>query len=298
MKFSQALFGLMLFTTFVGCNDVGTKRSQERDTRTNPGLDPETNSTNSFIHRVKGSVVLTYAEEITKTIANDLPEISYRKVPDMEMDDEGTDGTNIILRTSLGRPKVTCGSGIFTGVTARIADCATKNADKAIWEGFRYAASGEGTWQLVSRMDTGKEIWIDNRTGMVWSDTVVNRESGATEFDWCKAAGNNQSPTPTLTIDCNTQAAGESACVNLVMDEIGDQIQWRLPTRNDYLQADLNGARFVLNRENINGLWTATMKSETSGRNMAWIYNSKDGTLTSGELSTTRQVKCIGAPQL
>lgn len=298
MKFSQALLELIVLTTFVSCNDVGTNRKQERDTRTNPGLDPESNSISSFLHRVKGSIVLTYSEEITRTLNNDLPEVSYRRVPDMEIDDEGTDGANITLRTSLGRPKVTCGAGSFTGVTARIADCAAKNSDKAIWEGFRYGSSGEGTWQLVSRMDTGKEIWMDNRTGMVWSDTVVNRESGATEFDWCKASGNDQGATATMTIDCTKQAAGESSCVNLVMDEIGDQIQWRLPTRNDFLQADLDGARFVLKKENINGLWTATMKSNTSGRNKAWIYNSTDGTLTSGELTTTRQVKCIGTPKL
>ena len=297
MKNAQTLLGLLLLTTFVGCNDTGS-RHQQKVTKTDPGLDPETSTARSNLHRVKGSVVLTYAEEITRTFANDLPEVSYRRIPDMELDDEGSDGANITTRTSLGRPKVVCGAvGTFTGVTARIADCAAKNADKAIWEGFRYGASGEGTWQLVSRFDSGKEIWMDTRTGMVWSDTIVTGD-GAKEFNWCKAAGNSQNDTPTSTVDCGELSQGESVCVNLVMDEVGTQIEWRLPTRNDFLQADLDGARFVLKKETINGLWTATMKSGVAGRNMAWIYNSFDGSLTSGELSTTREVKCIGAPKL
>lgn len=293
----RTLTVLCLLGSLVGCNEVGKKTLNPIDQVTE-GAQPESDSIRSSMHREKGAAVLTYAEEITKTITNDLPEVSYRRVPDMEKDDEGTDGANVSTRTALGRPQVTCGAaGTFSGVAARIQDCLQKNGDKATWNGSNNGSSGEGTWQLVARLDNTKEIWMDARTGMVWSD-IMNNGDLVSEFNWCKASGSEASATATATVDCNTLAAGESVCVNAVLDDIGDQIQWRLPTRNDFLQADIDGARFVLERAGTNGLWTATLKAGVAGRNEAWVYQTSNGTLMSGELSTTRQVRCIGAPKL
>lgn len=299
MKRSQILIGMCLLATLVGCNDTGNQTRKPVTDSSAGGLEPDEQTIMSGIHREKGATVLTYAEEITKTLANNLPAAIYRTIPDIEKDDEGTDGVNINTRSSLGRPKTVCGgAGTFTGINARIADCAQKNGNAAIWEGSRYGASGEGTWQLVALLDSTKEIWIDNRTGMLWSDTVKNLDTGATEFNWCKAAGSEALPTPTSAIDCNTEAGGEKVCTNLMFDEIGTQIQWRLPTRNDFLQADLDGLRFVLKKETSNGLWTATMKAGSTNRTEAWVYQSSNGTLVAGELTTTRNVRCIGVPRL
>ncbi|WP_408095465.1 hypothetical protein ACJVC5_10515 [Peredibacter sp. HCB2-198] len=299
MKASQILIGMCLLATIVGCNDTGNQTRKPVTDVSTGELEPDSQTIMSGIHREKGATQLNYAEEITKTLANDLPGAIYRPVPDIEKDDEGTDGVNVNTRSSLGRPKTVCGAtGTFNGINARIADCAQKNGAAAIWEGPRYGSSGEGTWQLVALLDSTKEIWMDVRTGMVWSDTIKNMESGAIEFNWCKAAGTETLPTPTSSIDCNAEAAGEKVCTNLIYDEIGTQIEWRLPTRNDFLQADLDGLRFVLKKETSNGLWTATIKAGSTGRSEAWIYQSSNGTLISGELTTTRQVKCIGTPRL
>src|SRR4029078_9496638 len=47
-----------------------------------------------------------------------------------------------------GRASLVCR---FTGTTAeRVADCASVNGAKAVWEGAGYGQSGEGDWKLVA----------------------------------------------------------------------------------------------------------------------------------------------------
>jgi hypothetical protein len=273
---------------------MGQNRS-ERSTQGVEGANGEDNL-RSAIHREKGSPVLSYAQEISKVISRNLPEALYRVVPSMAIDDEGSN-KNVITINNLGRPSVVCGiDGTFPGIDARITDCFQKNRESAIWEGYRYGAAGEGTWKLVSLTSDGEEIWFDGRTGMVWSD-LRKKDNGVNVFNWCKASGNTENDTSSEVIDCgilNDQT--EQLCVDAVTPGLGDQIKWRLPTRNDYLQADLNGARFVLKKENTQGVWTATMRAGVIGRTEAWVYNSKDGTLFGGNLTSDRQVRCIGAP--
>jgi hypothetical protein len=284
---------LLILILLAGCGeDVSSNRRLGENTtpdRTTPELGSEgSDFLHSHIHREKGSTVLTYAEEIRKTLANDLPATLYRLIPLIEKDDEGS-SQNVITLDEIGRPNTDCGTGTFSGIDARITDCFQKNAEKALWEGVRYGASGEGTWKLISR-NSSKEIWLDAETGMVWSYLIPS------SMNWCKASGNSESLTPTTTVDCSTLGAQVSACVGASLSEMADQVKWRLPTRNDYLQADLNGLRFVLNRENNPGLWTATIRGTSSGRSEAWIYSSKEGTLLSDKLENEKQVRCIGVP--
>jgi len=289
--------GLGLIPFIVSCGgDVSSNRKKgnnpapERSTQTVEGtLGQE--YIRSSIHREKGSSVLSYAQEISKTLANDLP-ILYRVIPSMEKDDEGS-LKNVTTTSDIGRPTTTCGFGDkFAGIDARITDCFLKNKDKALWEGHRYGAAGEGTWKLVSLSTAGDEIWFDGRTGMVWSELHA-------KTNWCKASGNTENATNSEIIDCNElndTVSGEEVCVDAVTEGIGTQIKWRLPTRNDFLQADLNGLRSVLKKEGIDGLWTATMKAKVTGRTDAWVYHSTNGTLSSANLSSERQVRCIGVP--
>jgi hypothetical protein len=74
-------------------------------------------------------------------------------------------------------------------------------------------------------------------------------------------------------------------------------IKWRLPTRNDYLQADLNGIRFVLKTAN-SPFWTATMNSASTNRSEAWTYNQSQRTIEKVAMTDLRQVRCIGAASL
>lgn len=293
------ILSLSLLSFLTSCNDVSSnhKMGQNRNPERNrPEIGSEgSENLRSHIHRERGSAILSYAEEIQKTLGRDLPQISYRIIPLMEKDDEGS-SKNVATIEDLGRPTINCGRGDgFAGIDGRITDCFQKNADKALWEGYRYGAAGESTWKLVTRNGSGKEMWLDMRTGMVWSYLRANSE-GKNLFNWCKASGNDENASSELIVDCNELAAGESVCAGELLDEVGTQIQWRLPTRNDFLQADINGIRSIFPKEDDRGLWTATMRAAADGRSEAWVYNTKEGTLSGAALASERFVRCIGAP--
>lgn len=286
----MAQFTLLFLLT--GCGeDVGSNNKLGRPLRDVFGAEAGQGSTSlpSQIHRERGAPILSISQEISKTLTNDLPENLYRTIPLIEKDDEGSDKT-VTTRTSLGRPTVSCGTdSTLTGIDSRITDCFQKNSDKSLWEGFRFGTSGEGTWKLVSLVNN-QEVWLDNTTGLVWSDVL-------TTTNWCQAAGNDELPQGSTTVNCSDLMEQKRICQDLNIEGLAGRIIWRLPTRNDFLLSDLNGARFVLKAETPGtGLWTATLKGASADRSEAWIYHSQDGTLSSGNLSTTHQVRCVGAP--
>ncbi len=297
MKLRSLVTGLCLSTFLVSCEDVASNRKM--GTNKNPPTIQavEGNGSDlirSHMHRKNGSPVIPYAEEIVKTLSNELPENLYRNIPLMDTDDEGS-SKNVITRDELGRATEECGTGTeFAGIDARITHCSQKNGDKAIWNGTNLGASGEGIWKLVSRSAAGNEIWFDGRTGMVWSDMI--KKDTLVSFNWCKASGNDEDDTPNEVINCRTLGEAVSLCANNSIAGLETQVKWRLPTRNDFLQADLNGSRFVMKKENDSGLWTATIRAASSGRNEAWVYDSTEGTLAGGKMTDLRQVRCIGTP--
>lgn len=289
MKFRALAGSILLLSTLIGCGDDIASRSNRRGglERNSQGAtgDEVNQLINSQMHRLRASApILSYAQETDLSLRNALPS-GLRRVPLMELDDEGTHGKNVVIQS---RPTVECGIGeAFTGIDARINDCHLKNATNSLWNGYLSGAAGEGSWKLVSLTSTGKETWIDLKTGMVWSDVVA---SG----NWCKASGNTQESMIGVDTDCSVVGEGDSFCYGASSDGFGKNIQWRLPTRNDYLQADINGLRFVLKKGGSTGFWTATMVSGSVGRDEAWVYYPEQGTLASGELTSSRQVRCIG----
>lgn len=281
---------ISLLLVLVSCGeDVGSNNKLGRPIRDVLGAEAGTGTSNlpSQIHREREAPVLSITQEISKTLARDLPGNLYRTVPLIEKDDEGS---TVVTRTGLGRPTVPCGQDSnLTGIDSRITDCFQKNNDKSLWEGARFGTSGEGTWKLVS-FSNNQEIWLDNATGLVWSDLI-------TTTNWCQAAGNDELPQGSTVINCSDLMEQKRICQDLNIEGLAGRISWRLPTRNDFLLADLNGARFVLKAESASaGLWTATLKASSPDRSEAWIYHSTDGTLSAGNLSMSQQVRCVGAP--
>lgn len=276
--------GLLILTILIGCgNDASKGRIIDNDpTRTTPGATPDATGINSYIFRSKNTDIISAGSEITQILNNTLP-ANYRTIPSMETDDE----KSATIVTTLGRPNVVCGdTTTATTINTRITDCGAKNGTLAVWDARANGTSGEGNWLLVKVTTDQKEIWLDTRTGLVWSDVV-------TSGNWCQASGNIQSPTPSATIDCNTLSSGISVCANL--DTLNGNIKWRLPTRNDYLQADLDGARAVL-KPVPTGLWTATMESGVQGRTNAWVYELSSGTLSGQKVDNVLDIRCVGAP--
>ncbi len=292
LRYMTPFLGLILLSC--GLNDVGSSnRSTGGDEDDTPGLSEDENHiVLSQMHRTRENITLTSLEEIARLISG-VPSSVYRKVPNIKLDDEGTVNGNVISRSVIARPRIDCGNKpLMGGIDNRIIDCLKVVADRASWSGSNFGAAGEASWKLVQYNKTdNQEIWLDTKTGLVWSDVI---EVG----NWCQASGNIQKKTDTGLpdgIDCSIEQKGESYCTKYEASNLGNAIVWRLPTRNDYLQADLDGLRLVLDNKNST-FWTATLVSGVANRDQAWLYNDGKGTLTSDDMRNNHRIRCVGSP--
>ena len=239
----------------------------------------------------------------------------YRNVPDIYKDDDGyfdsTKGcgnsggykdtcTSVVKAT---RPSVTCGTTQAT-VSARIAHCLTQNGANATWTGSTKGTSGEGTWKLVTRTSGTKEVWRDERTGLVWSDIVGND-------NWCKASGNGLPNDERCNGNTSSYCAeggsltpaivGENWTTGVYNETKGGMgavatgsspsVIWRLATRNDWLQAEINGVRFVLPNMLVS-LWCASVYS--TNRDVACLFNSYNGSTGGVSRFVSMEFRCLG----
>jgi len=273
----QALIVLLPLISITACNDdVSSNRRNEPN---NQPITPETVTTISGIHRERGTRPVTYKAEIgVNSEAGNL-----RAIPDMRLDDDGVDGVNVSHIKV--RPDKLCGLVIKDTLKDKIADCLAKNGDKSKWSGTENAGSAESTWVLVTfaEKDNGSEkyeVWLDQRTGMLWSEMI------SAEGNWCEASGSNLPKDDVVGIDCAITGKGKSLCTNHNPLEL-PKVSWRLPSRHDYLQADIDGIRFVLPTGN-NGFWTATTSTSESSklRNKAWTYIMSKGTLIAEQIDS------------
>lgn len=231
-----------------------------------------------------------------------------RLVP-MVKDDDGESGPNITKfdRTGL---KV-CGTSATT-LAGKITDCDTQNGAASRWLGSNGNA-GHGNWTLVMASDgantdgtacaTCKEVWRDDRTGLLWSDRL------ATDQNWCKASGanlgtvcsntTNQPATPeSLCAEDGTRTTSntyDSAKGSMLLASTASKVRWWLPTRYDWMEAEENGIRFVLPNITEN-FWTSSADSADLAK--AWIFTNAVGAggaiETLDMLDTTTSTRCIG----
>lgn len=290
MKFQGLILSLTSLLVLSGCQeDLASNRDQNAIKQ--PVVTEPVNVM-SGIHRERGAEPISYKTEITANSTNS----HVRAIPDMHFDDEGGDEKNVTTVTFRTRPTKLCGQILKATLKEKIADCLAQNTSHSLWNGTIDAGSAESTWNLVtlSEKDGGSEkfeIWMDQRTGMLWSDMI------AIEGNWCESSG-SQTPTdvndPNIGENCQVTGKGRSLCTNHSPVEL-PKVTWRLPTRHDYLQADLDGIRFVL-PIGTNNFWTATVSSDVTARNKAWTYNMKWGTLVAEPMTELRHVRCIGTP--
>ncbi|MBL7664456.1 MAG: DUF1566 domain-containing protein [Bacteriovoracaceae bacterium] len=173
---------------------------------------------------------------------------------------------------------------------------------KRTWFGSENGTAGEGDWRMVAKIISagkGYEVWEDLSTGLIWSDIV-------TEETWCKASGNRDaacSPADLATLPCFGSADVQVEMGKGNLNKIAKVIDWRLPTRNEYLQADLNGIRNVIPafRRSLTApasttnpvlVWTATTDSQDNTK--AWLYDGRYGVLSSETMTEERSVICVG----
>lgn len=215
--------------------------------------------------RNRGTTARSYSTEI-EAIITETPNLNYRSVPSIEDTDENVQPYTQNLNN--------CGvKEEFIKLSQRIDDCALKNSGTNKWSGKINGISGEGDWILVLNID-GFTIMQDQRTGLLWSSNIENNE-------WVNASGNASDDEPEKNV-----------CTTVKIKYLPkDQISWRLPTRGEFLQADLNGARFVLqDRDEL--YWTA---SATDSLN-AWAIHQETGIMKIAGKTDSLAVRCIGYP--
>jgi hypothetical protein len=222
----------------------------------------------------------------TAAYTNDNP--GYRAVPKIAKDNISTgdsvyrglwDACNTTGAEIGGTSPCKC--GLSGSLSARISNCKNHSAigNGATWDGAVKANAGQGVWKLVTRTgsienDRGREVWLDERTQLLWSSLV------SVNLNWCKASGSNQiagnpaaSDDPNNLCDLSITNSGYqaksgpavSACfedggLNFTSSDANidnkgkgkldlsssPKVAWRLPTINDYMQADVDGIYNVL----------------------------------------------------
>jgi hypothetical protein len=221
-----------------------------------------------------------------------------------------------------------CKCGLSGSLSARISDCKEHSVigAGATWDGAVKANAGQGVWKLVTRTDSiensmGREVWLDERTQLLWSSLV------STNLNWCKASGSNQiagnpaaSDDPNNLCDLSITNSGYqaksgpavSACfedggLNFTSSDANidnkgkgmldlsssPKVAWRLPTINDYMQADVDGLIHVLSD------WNSINEKELSSTVQykdIWVFDSA----WEGHMKKIRRdsighfVRCVG----
>lgn len=249
----------------------------------------------------------------------------YREVPLATRDTDTTFTASYTGVDRTGWGNTTCGTGdpshnLPTGYTtwtlrARMAHCGDVFGLNAIWNGQNLGNAGQSKWRLVTRSGSvasgrGKEVWLDDNTGMLWSSLV------STNTTWCRASGNSEAGTPCATnIDAGkaVSACHEGTNFTTTHASISNDgkagllkastplpVAWRIPTLYDFEVAEYNGIRFVLPdmgkalpASSTQYEWLATIKKGTSG-SKAWVFSSKTGSHATLSLGFTAGVRCIG----
>jgi len=225
-----------------------------------------------------------------------------------------------------GYPSAMTGSNLDPSTIAnRINHCALVNpALPTTWDGGTRGNAGQAVWKLVAVQHdpSGKwpiwpnrEVWQDQRTGLLWSSR------GETFSSWCSGVGSND-PTDSMCSTNNRSACSETLYPNTNVAAVSDfardnyatgvydpgkgqmglksspSVRWRLPTRNDYLQAELDGIYAVMPDmgaiKGTNNDLTATILN--SDREKAWVYASNAGDLTTLARNHRYRfsVRCVG----
>lgn len=252
-------------------------------------LDPSLESTSTKL-RDFGTAVLTLIQEALAPNSS-----GYRVAP------LPTDG-ELRAAAQLSMASYTTDCGTTGSVSNRILDCKGEYSAAATWVGSTEGLYAETTWTLVTRDTTaGIAIWKDNGSGYLWTTTI------ATNVSFCQAAGVDQ---PSYGFNCaSNNGAKLSYCSENsgfsypagVAAKLGNlsvasgKVMWRLPTRADYLRAELNGLRYVLPMGGTDNFWSVNTWSVDPGS--IWTFSSEGVVTTTAISDTSTDVICVGVEE-
>lgn len=214
-------------------------------------------------------------------------------------------------------------------ISQRIAECLTLNGRWSYYDGKKYGQEGEGDWKQVSVVNDGGtkyEVWRDERTKLLWSDkssidynwyqaagyskpgAVSVRETQFTSepgvMDSSAPFNINQTMQPSNPISvCPDVIAGELAAgggtstyiyvnpeTKFKADLVHPQVTWRLPSKNDWLLAEVNGVRKVLPNMDFS-FWSASSLSDD--RVFAWLFGGDYGNMGGNYRYSSSSVRCV-----
>lgn len=220
----------------------------------------------SHISRTAGAEQKTLNQVSSGLARNILSSQNLRTIPNPSLDHTGA----VIAATT---PTKNCGlKEIFNSINSRINNCSQNNQKTHFWSGQDNGIAGESNWTLVAA-DVEWEIfiWRDEKTGLVWSHQVAQK-------NWNEASG--------FEVSSQDFICGE---LNIFPS---DQIKWRLPTRNDFLQADIDGVAAVsIGFERDQLFWSATSSADLT---KAWAITVSEGRLVEVDKKSLLGVRCVG----
>ena len=222
---------------------------------------------------------------VLKNTANGYPD-NYRDIPERDSHDQDAQTTRY---TNRGENK-DCGllpEDNEPSIGKRIDNCKEvfkSDPNARLWSGKINGISGEGNWILVLKK-ANRHIWLDVSTNLLWTDTI-------TETTWPNASGSQVTSTNATCHNDFLAADVANSETDYFAGLTPDEVKLRLPTRNDFLQADLNGARFVLDGVAGKTYWSANFIKDTLE---AWTIQQEDGILQKAAINATGiSVRCVG----
>lgn len=244
-------------------NSNRSNKPAREETNQRPSLNARMSAIQkSQLNRTRGQKQFTHEQLNKEIVAGSLDIKEYRIIPDPQIDNTSE------IRSAL-KPTKDCGfKSDLTSIEARRKNCLAENEDRSFWSGETNGTNGEGDWYLIYKKGNHL-IWLDENTGLIWSHALK-------PANWNEASGFD---------------VEESNFVCGLLDVLPtDQVRWRLPNRNEYLQAELDGARGVM-LDGESFFWSATTAQDTSE---AWAVNVSTGELKRFEKNINLDVKCIG----
>ncbi len=184
--------------------------------------------------------------------------------------------------------------GLVGSVSQRIDSCRTQYPSSASWNGEAQGLYAEGSWSLVTRdIINGVAIWKDNSTGYLWTSKV------ASEVPFCEAAGVNDEHSGNCDASQTNTYCAERSGFTLVnpaglgnLSRAAGNVTWRLPTRADFLRAELSGLRYVQDVSSTDVFWTSNTLSTALGD--VWTFGG-NGHLAAIDINdSTTDVLCVG----
>lgn len=171
--------------------------------------------------------------------------------------------------------------GLSGSVTDRIKSCLISYPEKASWNGSTRGLYAESIWSLVSRkFSSGLIIWRDESTGHLWTSEIGSNVSyceaaGVTNENYSSNCESNETPKLSYCASGNSMNLVGGGTNQAGLSSGSGNVTWRLPTRADFMKADLDGLRYV---HNLSGFaddlfWTSNSWNEAAS--FLWIFSGE-----------------------